>query len=112
MIFTAPERSIFEAAVALHTRHELCAEGEILAEEVCVKRKSVTFATFAELTKQNPQWGVMLFELKALVRAMRRLHRERLLHRGAVEVSQALKDHDQEKVRATLAALQNVEVVE
>jgi replicative DNA helicase len=101
-------RAVFEVAIDLHTKGQLCDGGMVLFEE-CLKRQVINVPTLTELTQQNPPEGVMGIQLPALCRELRRMQKQRELRAANERLSQAIKDGDQEAIAKTMAGLQSTE---
>lgn len=101
-------RAVFEVATELHAKGQLSEGGFVLLEE-CVKRNTLPIPDLAELTRQNPPWGVMEIELPALCRELRRMQKQRELRAANQRLSNAIKDGDQEAIAQAMATLQNSE---
>ncbi len=102
----AKERSIFEAAMALHASGQLSAD--TLIEEVCLRRNLVEPADFAAITGLTaPDYAIVEVQLPQICRALKRLSRDLAMLNAAAQIPPAIKEGNEDAVKSALQALQN-----
>lgn len=103
----AAERQVFELAAVLQERRQLFPGSDCLAEEAM--KAGIPPRIYVDLTTQIPDYGMLSVELPRLCQELRRLERERKMHKAATTVAAALNANDPERATAAIAALQDAD---